>query len=67
MPRFLKIDVGDNEAVDILITSPDSYKAVAAIQTASCPVYDLPSNIRYGSQAQTVSKQAQMYAVARVT
>eukprot|EP00038_Savillea_parva_P008019 m.174090 g.174090 ORF g.174090 m.174090 type:complete len:882 (-) comp13789_c0_seq1:122-2767(-) len=61
MPRFFYIEMGDYEAVDVLITSTDSQRAVASVQNASCPVYDEPWNVEHGSRTQTLTTQAQIY------
>jgi hypothetical protein len=42
-------------------THTQTHPPLRTAQSASCPVYDLPSNVGYGGQTQTLTRQAQLY------
>lgn len=59
-PVFYVVESID-EDVEIYITSSGAganVMGIASVQNGSCPVYDLPTNVRYTGRFQTMTEQA---------
>lgn len=68
-PSFLEFHFGQHEAFTIKVHSAgvgEDMVALVSLQNSSCPVYDLPSNVRFDGIYQSMTKQA-VFHVTRET